>query len=161
MALEILCEGLERTWLDEGAIAVYTVTQIGSKTLVSWRDSILETLKKCQADRPYLALHDLSAKGISMGFLAASGREILNVGITRFGQEEVEALLAQRPELKIYVAVVVSSQTSGQITARLAMPNVHAGNDQIVTKAFFEQTAALNWLRTHISKPLPIAPYSK
>jgi hypothetical protein len=158
MAVEMICAGLERNWLDERAIAVYTITQIGSSTLVSWRDSILETLKTWQVDRPYLALHDLSAKGISMGFLAASGREILNVGITRLGQHEVEALLAKQSDLKIYLAVVVSPQTSGQITARLAMPGVHAGNDQIVTKAFFEQAAAITWLRTHISKPLLAAP---
>lgn len=88
--------GLERPFLDDDSITVYAVTAIGSGTLFPWRDCILESLREWDKTCPYLALHDLSAKGVSVGFLTLSGREIFNIGITSLGQHQVEQILDKK-----------------------------------------------------------------
>jgi hypothetical protein len=152
MEAERIYPGVERSTLEDGAIIKYTITNIGPGSLMPWRETIFKTLKSWPDDRPYLALHDLSSKGVSVSFLCLSGREIFNIGITQMGQIQLEKLLAERPKLMIRLALVVSAQHSGQITARMGMAHTRAVHPQIEVQLFFEREEALNWLREALPK---------
>ncbi len=147
--------GIERSVLDNGAIVSYSITQIGPSSLIPWRESILKSLKSWPDELPYLALHDLSSKGVSVSFLCLSGREIFNIGITQMGQVQIEKLLAERPKLNVRLALVVSSEHSGQITARTGMSHLRSSHPQIETELFFEPDEALNWLHEIFPQTIP------
>ncbi|MBL8154612.1 MAG: hypothetical protein JNM70_10555 [Anaerolineae bacterium] len=152
MEAERLYPGIERGVLEDGAIVNYTISNIGPGSLMPWRESILKTLKSWPDDRTYLALHDLSSKGVSVSFLCLSGREIFNIGITQMGQTQIDKLLASRPGLNIRLALVVSAQHSGQVTARMGMAHSRSTHPQIEVQLFFEREAALTWLREALPK---------
>lgn len=154
MEVERIYPGIERSLLEDGSIVSYSISSIGPGSLMPWRESILKTLKGWPDDRIYLALHDLSSKGVSVSFLCLSGREIFNIGITQMGQTQIDKLLAERPNLNIRLALVVSSQHSGQVTARMGMSHTRTTHPQIQVQLFFEREAALSWLSEALPKTI-------
>lgn len=77
--MEIICRGIERGWLDEPRVVIYTVKSLGPANLIEWSKSRRRSLEKWPEGADYIAIHDMSNSGMSLQFLL-TGNNILIPG---------------------------------------------------------------------------------
>jgi hypothetical protein len=144
-------QGIHTEFLAEGKIIAYTLSSAKLATLTAWSEVALRQLQDWPADRPYLALHDLSYPGAGLVYLAAVEYDVFNIGVTPGRRREVDALLDQYPNRVMALAIVISaSLTGGIMQLKLLRPDPQ--NQRIRTKAFFDRATAVEWL-TKLTQP--------
>ncbi len=146
MASEIIVPGITRELLSDGRIVSYTLTSLSVNTLYPWSTVILSSIEAWPKERPYLALHDASAKGVSVPLMGLMGSDLLNVGVTHTAQQRVRDLLETYPQFRIRLAVVLSGKISGQF-AFSRFRKTTPLNDRIETAVFISRQRALEWLQ--------------
>lgn len=148
--MDQIAPGIKREWFNDGKIVAYTVSAISTNSIIAWKDTVLTSLEQWPAEnRYYLAMHDLSSHGVSMPFLVLTGFEIFSVVLIKTGRVNLERIMANRPDLRIRLALVLSDAMSGKITmSRGRDPNAYS--ERIETKIFLARDAALEWLRETI-----------
>ena len=72
--------------------------KMSSEILQIWSDVALDVLKNWPPEKPYLALYDLSQGG-AIGYLNLVQKRMLNLGITKAGEEQALDIIAQREGL--------------------------------------------------------------
>jgi hypothetical protein len=133
--------------LDGGKIITYTIEGVNISTLGSWNEAVVAALEATSPDAThFLALYDLSNKGVAMPFLVLNNYRIYNVGVTPMGQRRVSRVLSNRPNLKVRLALLVSLAMSGRIAINKG-ESLDFGDNPVVSRVFFEREAALEWLR--------------
>lgn len=138
-------------FVADGKIIAYTLTSAKLATLTTWSELALRQLNAWPPEQPYLALHDLSYPGAGLVYLAAVEYDIFNIGVTPGRRKEVDALVEQYPSRLMGLAIVISaSLTGGIMQLKLLRPDPQ--DHRIRAKAFFDRTAAIEWL-TQLSQP--------
>jgi len=152
--MEIICRGIERGWLDEPRVVIYTVKSLGPANLVDWSKAVAASLEQWPDDADYIAIHDMSNSGMSLQFLLLTGNNILDPWLTPNSQLRFRDWMKQHPAQRVRLAVVVSSALSGQlsmkrVSGQLSMKRGRSSNadqEQVESRLFDNLDAALEWV---------------
>ncbi|MFN8375475.1 MAG: hypothetical protein U0694_21690 [Anaerolineae bacterium] len=144
VSTHITCEQLA-----DQQIVAYEVAAIDVQSLQDWSQHIVATLSTWTGNE-YLALHDLS-RGVSIPLLVLTHFNILDPGLTKAGQAQVEQILSQKPNLYIRLAVVLPLTTSGRLARVRARHSAEV--DHIESIVFYNREVALKWLKGFIPNP--------
>ncbi len=144
--MEKIATHITREWLLDQRIAVYNVNAIDVQALNDWSKAVVATLTDWQTDH-HLMLFDLST-GVSIPLLVLTNFHILDPGLTKGGQAQVDEILTQKPTLNIKLAVVLPLTTSGRIASTRGRSS--ADKSRIESVLFYNRTAALKWLTAFI-----------
>jgi hypothetical protein len=143
--IEQVLPGLMQEYLAEERIVRYSLISPKLVTITAWSDVAMETLSNWPRPRPYRALHDLSHPGVGLVYSIAVEYDLKNIGIAPGKRKMVNQLLSNYPDWSLALAIVVAPSLANQVARQIAaQPNT--SNQQVQTKFFFEQQAALNWL---------------
>ncbi len=149
--MQEIADGITKTCMHEGQIIIYTVSHLGTTSLKEWSEDVVASLEGWpEASTPYLSVYDLSSEGIALPFLALTGYNIYNVGITIAGQKRIHSILQSRPALKVCLALVLSATLSGDIALRRGRQPENAP-PQIEYKVYFDRPGAVAWLEKFIA----------
>ncbi len=130
--IEIIIQGLTREWLFERQIVVYTLTSASRDAVDAWIDTGFATMKSWPADRPYLAIHDVSSPNLTM---------------TPYARQRAREIAKQLPPHLTRSAAIVRKDMFGQairLFIKLDMLRVHPTLER---KVFFTREAAVAWLK--------------
>lgn len=127
---EKIAPGVTREWLAEGRVVKYTLTNTLVDSLEAWAETAIQTMEAWPPDRPYLAIHDVSAPAV-----------ILTPHARRCSQRIASAA----PALKGRVAVIVPRGALGHLL-RIFLNRLMINSGKRLLKAFFSQEEALAWL---------------
>jgi hypothetical protein len=142
-----IAEGIEQTWLHDEQIAVYTVTHLTDEALLQWSQSILQTLMNWRDDaNQVLTLYDISESGVSIPLLMRTDYHI-RPGLTPKGQDYVNRILESRPDMHIYLAVIIPTSGSGNV---MAAKSQLQNTSTITTILFFSYDKAIEWLEARL-----------
>jgi len=143
--MEIICRGIERGWLDEPRVVIYTVKSLGPANLVDWSKAVAASLEQWPDDADYIAIHDMSNSGMSLQFLLLTGNNILDPWLTPNSQLRFRDWMKQHPAQRVRLAVVVSSALSGQLSMKRGRSS-NADQEQVESRLFDNLDAALEWV---------------
>lgn len=143
-------DSLYQEWYDDKYIIGYRLEDFSPDILKKWTAVAVDEIKSWSRERPYLALHDLSYRGVVMK-LTAMRNSLLNLAVTEDGLDQVEKVITPESGFKAYVALIVSVQFSGYLASTFATLEAHRHYRQNVEyRVFSERVAALTWLRDKI-----------
>lgn len=135
-----IAEGV--TFERKGAIQAYTVSTIQPKPLDEWIRTVTYSLKTASSREPVRLLYDLS--GISIIQLTSMRYcDVGTLGLTVQNNDVLLAALDSRPELKVYLAVVMQPSLSAKVTRFTAIKV-----EGYERKFLFNVEAACKWLLT-------------
>jgi hypothetical protein len=145
LAMEVVTNGINREWLFNNQVLVYKINAISAANLIPWGHDVVEILEDWPSEKPCLLLYDLTQSGVAITYLALTGYDIFNVGITSAGRHRVKTLIDSKPNFTIRLSLALSNSVSGKITMGRGRPTGIL-NLQIRSSAFFNREAALKWL---------------
>ena len=135
-------------WLFDRRIVAYNIRTLTRASLQQWSEMVYECIEGWPDDQPYLALHDLSFRGVIMPYVTVFGKKALNIAVYPDAEERITALCRSKPNFRAKVALVISDQLSGHIG------NIFAQNEMLATpkinvkyNVFTSREAALEWLQ--------------
>jgi hypothetical protein len=149
--MEQITLGIIREWLYNRRVVVYSVQNFGAAAFVKWSEVIVKTLAELPEDRDYLAVHDLSKTGASMQYLALTGFNINKPWLTPSSEKSFLELQKVRPTMNTRLAIVLSSQFSGQLALRRARATT-IESDCLESKTFEDRQLALEWIRSFVAE---------
>jgi hypothetical protein len=116
--------------------------------LQKWSAVACDVLRDWPAGRPYLALYDLSARGVVINYLDLVKTRMFSLGITEAGEKRVLAEVASRENFGARVALYASLTQSGFIGRLFAQVDAQRirFDNFVGYNVFYEREAALNWL---------------
>ncbi len=133
---------IEQELLHEDSIVAITVKGVTMDGLVKWSKHMAETLESWPDEQPCFLLYDLSHPGAGMPFLILTDYHMFGIGITKMGRFAVQDILRRKPQLIVYLAVVLSKAASGKIAQKYAKEHKKSVEHRI----FFDRESALAWL---------------
>ena len=141
-------ETLELQWYAGDAIVAYVLTMMSPKILQIWSDTALDVLNNWPIGKPYLALYDLSYRGVVMSYSSLVRKKMFNLGITEAGEKQALENIAQRDNFGARIAMHTSARHTGNVGRVFAkIDSLRDLYDQTVQyDVFYEREAALNWL---------------
>ncbi|MCU0481538.1 MAG: hypothetical protein MUE54_10050 [Anaerolineae bacterium] len=144
--MEKITTGIVRSWLYDHQVALYRVENVLSVgTMVDWGKAINNSLASWQEDADYIAIHDISSSGMSLPYLVLTGYEF-NPWLMKGNALFFDKWLKSHPAQKAYLAVVVSSTMSGNISMKRAKTSSGAVESEI----FDNIEVALAWVQQFI-----------
>ncbi len=150
-AVDEISQHIHRCWYASRQIVVYEIFDISRSIIHDWSQLALSTIQSWEVDQPYLALHDISHRGVAMKY-SGLHLNIINPAITDEGRAQLSAILKEKGDLQGCIAPLVSIHFSGYFTRVLtdkALRNQPAKN--FLYKIFTEKESALSWLAMAIS----------
>ncbi|MFP4437055.1 MAG: hypothetical protein ACLFVO_07390 [Chloroflexaceae bacterium] len=150
-AVDEISPHLHRCWYASRRIVVYDIFDISRGIINDWAELALNTIQTWAAGQPYLALHNISYRGVAMKY-SGLHLNIINPAITDEGRQRLSAILREKENFQGCIAPLVSIHFSGYFTRVLtdkALRNRPARNFQY--KIFTEKEPALSWLATAIT----------
>ena len=141
--------GLYCEWFFNKRIIAYRLTIVTQGLLETWSNYVIDTLKRWPADRPYLAMHNLSQPGISLQYASLVNFDTANIGILPDYREQAETLLAEREQVGSRVAITFSLSLSGKVNKTLA--DRHKSRSLIDYRTFYNRARSLAWLALNIN----------
>jgi hypothetical protein len=129
----------------EGRVLAFQVTALNRATIERWSEFVVTTLRQWPEDRPYLALHDLSARKVALSYATIVKQNILKLGLTDAGQQQINQIIDARPTFVARVALVFNTEFSGHL-GQFMIAQKAGGNPAVQYKTFFEVTDAMAWL---------------
>ncbi len=149
--MQEIVDGITKDHTHNGRITIYTVSHLGITSLKNWSDDVVSSLESWQEKiGTYLSIYDLSSDGVALPFLALTGYDIYNLGITIAGQKRVNSILQACPNLKVKLALVLSATSSGDIALRRGRQPENA-LPQIEYKVYFDRPGAIAWMEQFIN----------
>ncbi|MCK6580945.1 MAG: hypothetical protein L6Q98_22870 [Anaerolineae bacterium] len=147
-SLEIF-PGLYQEWSAERSIVVYRPVCMSQALISAWTAAALATLQAWDRRTPYLALHDLSAGGVSTLFASMTNYDMLNIGVTPGGKIRAESFLNEHPGFMARIAIAFNSTLSGHIGR--ALVNYYTDNHPAIQyKSYYNRDRSLYWLAAHL-----------
>ncbi len=141
---------IRRSWYAERCIVSYEILDISRAIVNEWANLTVETILSWPPDRPYLALHDISHRGVAMKY-SGLHLNIINPAITDEGKERLFNLIKENTSFRGYIAPLVSIHFSGYFTRVLTAKELQRQSiPNIQHKIFTEREAALRWLEMAI-----------
>jgi len=144
--IESIVPGLDLHWHLDRSIVQYVITKVSPHVLNQWSDIVIRNLKNWPEQTPYLALHDLSNRGVGIAYATQVQFDILNLAIRPAARDKAEDLIANQEGMKATVALLFNSFHSGyvgQTFARLSGSKLSL----VKYEAFYDRVAALDWLK--------------
>jgi hypothetical protein len=139
IALGITCERLQ-----EEKLFIYTVEKFGVEPLLRWSKAIADSLNMLPDPDRYLAIHDVSQTGVSLQYLLLTGYNILDPWLTPASEKHFLDIKKAHPKFTVKLAIVVSSQLSGQLASRRGRTSV-PNYDWIESQIFDDRESAIAW----------------
>lgn len=137
---------IRRSWYAEGRIVSYEIFDISRAIVNEWSNLTIETIRSWPPGQPYLALHDISHRGVAMKY-SGLHLNIINPAITDEGKERLFKLLKEDVHFRGYIAPLVSIHFSGYFTRVLTAKELQRQSaPHMQYKIFTEREAALRWL---------------
>ena len=143
--MERVSNYVAREWLVKEKIVAYQVTGMDIQALEDWSKDIVTTLRNWQSNQ-YLALYDLLS-GVSIPLMVLTHYNILDPGLTPRGQEQVEQMLAERPDLIIRIAIVMPATVSGRIASSRGRSSSTLDQARVESRVMMSRRGAEDWLR--------------
>lgn len=143
--VEEVTDGLTLQWFYDKRLVVYRLTSVSGDVLNIWADTALRIIENTPPGQPYLAVHELSHRGIGLGYSVKVQYNLLNLGVTAAGRERVELFLNQHPEFDAAVALVFSPTFSGNLGQTFARYNL-LSQLNLEYKIYFTLEQAMTWL---------------
>jgi hypothetical protein len=142
---ETIVDGIDRYWLSDNTVAAYMFHRIDDERAEVLSQSIMATLHDWPPDVPFRVIFNVSIAGSSMNYMMATSEQVYNVGVTEEGRAAVDAFLAEHPDFRIHLALVLSKAISGQkVYVSGAKGETH--HPQITGGMFFDMEHALDWV---------------
>ena len=141
-------DALELEWYAGDTIVAYVLYSMSPQILQKWSAVALDVLHDWPVGKPYLALYDLSARGVVINYLDLVKTKMFSLGITEAGEKKVLASVASRENLHARVALYASLTQSGFMGRLFAQVDAQRIRfDKFVEyNVFYQREAALNWL---------------
>jgi hypothetical protein len=83
---------MTREWLADRQIVLFKVTSMAREDVDLWMNTVKETMLAWPDDMPYLAIHDLTGKGVPL---------------TPYARARAEELIPIAPKTKGFAAIVM------------------------------------------------------
>jgi hypothetical protein len=129
-AVEVIDEGATLSWLHDGKIACFTITSVARATVDAWLNRSNEIAQAWPADKPYLAIQDVTA-----------------ATLTPYIRERSAATVAMTPKyLKGRSAVVISPSAVNRLIQMFVTVSLARQQAQIQRKVFLKKSEAIAWL---------------
>lgn len=142
--------GITLEWDRNRQIVVYRLAAMTERIADQWAETVLEIIKQWDKSQPYLALHDLSAAGVSLLYSSLTNFNILNIGIVPHKKLMAEDIFVQHPFFRARVAVNFNISFSGRVGKFLTSTLID-GHPSVGYKTFYSEDKALQWLAQMIS----------
>ena len=126
--IEQLSLHLTRELLFDGRIIVYAFNSPSRDTINLWAETCKADILACPPDKPFLVVHDFSAKGIM---------------VTPYGRERAEELAHFHPEVKGRAAVLLPPTFASHLIRLFMVQKPHTCRER---KMFESRYAAIKWL---------------
>lgn len=139
--------GIIREWYLDKKIVAYRVATVTQSTADAWGRLIVKTLDEWPKDRPYLALHDLSAPGVALIYASLTNFDIVNIGVTAERRLEAEKFFDEYPEFRARVCINFNLSFSGRMGKVLTSTFVD-NHPSVLYKTFYNREKALAWLNS-------------
>jgi hypothetical protein len=148
-------DALELEWYAGDTIIAYVLYSMSPQILQKWSAVALDVLRDWPVGKPYLALYDLSARGVVINYLDLVKTRMFSLGITEAGEKRVLADVASRENFGARVVLHASLTQSGFIGRLFAQVDAQRirFDNFVEYNVFYEREAALNWLTQTGSKP--------
>jgi hypothetical protein len=145
-----IAAGIQQEWILKERISAYTLTDITVNSQLALSESVIESVVSVLLHTHRVGiLFDISAPGVSVPFLALTGQNVYNIGLTPQGQQRIKALLDDHPLFRAYVAIIVSTTLSGKITSSRSR---HLNDDdKIIAQIFHHRDTGSRWLTEQIN----------
>src|SRR5512144_1348868 len=76
--VEAIAPGLTRQWLCDRQIVVFRISSVSREVVDAWIDTVKATMESWPANRPYLAIHDMTSEKIALTpYARARAEELL------------------------------------------------------------------------------------
>jgi hypothetical protein len=129
LAPEQLSAGVRREWLLDGRIVVYVLSSSSRETADVWVESFKADIARWPSDRPFLVLHDLTAK---------------SVAATPYAVWRAREMVESRPDLAGRAALVLADT----ITAHMAELFLRKQRQKPrLRQVFYDRDRAIEWLK--------------
>lgn len=154
-AIEESTPHIHRAWYAAHRIVAYEVLDISPDIVTEWANLAVETIRTWTPGQPYLALHDISRRGVSMKYGSLHVNAV-NPAITDAGKTRVFLTPAEEAAFEGRIALLMSLQFSGFFTRVLATKEIQqrfTGNVQ--HRVFTQKIPALRWLAEGIDTEQP------
>lgn len=142
--IDEVAQGISCLWYADRQLVVYQITEISSQIVKTWADVVYQTIENWPADRPYLALHDLSRPGVSLFYASMVSFKTKNIAVLPSAQERVKAIIDAREDFRARIALNFNYTLSGKVNNLLAARQQETPT--IIYKVFYNQESALHWL---------------
>ncbi len=148
-------DALKLEWYAGDTIVAYVLYSMSPQILQNWSAVALDALNNWPVGKPYLALYDLTARGVVTNYLSLVKIKMFRLGITKDGEEQVLADVASCKSLTARVALYASSTQSGLVGRLFAQVDAQRIRfDRFVEyDVFYQREDALNWLTK--TDPIP------
>lgn len=145
-AIDEISPYIRRCWYASRRIVVYEIFDISRTIINEWSALTISTIQAWEKDQPYLALHDISCRGVAMKY-SGLHLNIINPAITDEGRARLFPTPADEANFQGCLAALVSIHFSGYFTRVLTTKALrHQSAQQLQHRIFTEKEAALHWL---------------
>lgn len=141
--------GLFQEWYADRRIVAYRPTVVNAALLDAWSLLIDATIQAWDPTRPYLALHDIGAPGVTTLYGSMTSYDILNIGVTKKGKVNAEHFFNERPGFIARVAISFNMMLSGHIGKAL-LNHYTDKHPAVQYKSYYNRDKSLQWLLTHL-----------
>jgi len=148
---ETISDVFVRTWYANNRIVGYHFSKMTAADLETWSTTIVQTLEAWPVDQPYLALYDLSSRGVAMPYIVGTHHEVFSIGIKESANQAIQNIIKQRPNFTARIAVIFNSAYSGNLGQVFAKTRQASMNPRIQFNSFMDSKSALTWLLDPIS----------
>lgn len=149
-AIEEVSSHIHRCWYASRRIVAYEIFDISPDILQEWAELAVKTIQAWDVGQPYLALHDISRRGVAMKYSGLHTNSI-NPAITEDGKARLFPTPEDEANFQGRIALLVSLQFSGYLTRVLAATAVRQQcSENFQRRVFTEKIPALRWLASTI-----------
>src|SRR5450432_4019882 len=144
--IDKISDAFTRTWYSNKHIVGYSFSRITPADLKTWSSTIIQTLEDWPIDQPYLALHDLSSRGVALPYLLGTNYQIFSIGVIETANETIRKMISQRPNFTARIAIFFNSAFSGNMGQVFAKTQRMPQDQKIQFNSFIDPESALAWL---------------
>jgi hypothetical protein len=152
--VEAIGEGIVREWFFDRQVVGYRLTRASQIIIQDWSKLVLETMEAWKKGKPYLALHDISTKGVSVQYATMVNFDLMNIGVTDSGRALVTEFLDRHPDFRARIAIGFNLSISGQVS-QVVMDRIKSQHPSVQYRTFFNREKALIWLSESREPPQP------
>ncbi|NJK80573.1 MAG: hypothetical protein HC876_01545 [Chloroflexaceae bacterium] len=144
---------IHRHWYASRRIVVYDIFDISHDIINEWANLTVETIRAWDPQYPYLAVHNVSRRGVATKY-SALPLSIINPAITHDARASLFTTSEEDARFRARIAGLVSIQLSGYYVQVLtSMLLRHQPSRKLEVKIFTEKPAALSWLASVLDIP--------